>query len=199
MNEQSSAGSQVVYQTTVLTPDMVQTMIMDDSPDVIFNKLWQFFGVDIPVADIKPFDFKNVLDFVDLAFVNMLQEHPEKDWENIAIVEIEMKLVKTMVCKKCGIKYEFDEKLKNCPECKKPVEEAEESVENIKRGWKVIELWDAVRAKVYLKMCRAREGFNLRQLTEKRSFLEERVHGVPMPAGLPQEPQEKKKGGWKIW
>ena len=78
---------QVVYQTTTLTPGIVETMIMDDSPEMIFNNFWAFLGIDIPIADIQPWDFENVLDRVQQICIEILEEYPEEMWDKLEIIQ----------------------------------------------------------------------------------------------------------------
>ena len=167
MNETQpqQAATAPVYQTTVLTPNMVQALIMDDSPDMLFNKFWAFLGVDIPVADIQPWDFKNILDSVDLIFINMLQEYPESEWEKVVIAEYENQIIDGA------------------------------TVQVLVKAYKVVELWDAMRGKIYVKMCRAREGFTLKQLTESRSYVSEELHTNSVTTQ--QGPTNKSR--WRFW
>lgn len=170
MNDQQHSPSQqsgsVTYQTAVLNPSLVETMVIDDSPQILWNKFWAFLGVDIPIADIKEWDFKNILDFVDIAVFEILEEYPEEQWENVVIIE-------------------YETSTENGKTVKTPI-----------RAFKVSTLQNLLRAKTYLKMCRAREGFTLKSLTESRSFIEEKTN-APMMSMPTQQPQEK-KGGWKI-
>lgn len=162
----SQASSGTIYQTAVLTPDLISSLIMDDSPQILDNKFWQFLGVDIPVADIKEWDFKNILDFVDLEFINWLMNYPEELWESLAIVEYE------------------DVNGKLVP----------------KRYYNLIELWDSVRAKVYLKMCRAREGFTLKAVTESKTFIDERLRTMQHPLQpINADGTIKKKKRWGLF
>jgi len=158
----------VTYQTTVLTPTMVETLIKDDSPAILYDsenvQLWQFLGVDIPVADIREWDFKNIEDMIDLAFLNMLENYPESQHERVFVVEYE------------NMEVNGETKLV-------PV-----------RKMKAIELWHAVRAKVYVKMCRARNGFTMRGLTESRQFLKEETN-APMFPTMPVQAKKKKRWG----
>lgn len=173
MDEQSLPEQQrqpTYYQTAVLTPDLVSTLVVDDSPDILFDRFWAFFGVDIPVAMIMPWDFQNILDFVDISVYDYMQDWPESEWENVAIVQYEERDVN-----------------------------GERKMVAV-RAYKIIETWNTIRAKMYMKMCRAREGFTLRQLTESKSFVEERLHNMsPMNMqGVPQM-QEQGKSRWKLW
>jgi len=144
--------------------NIMERLTKDDSPDIFNNWFWEFLGVDVQNADIKPWDFKNVLDMVDIAFINILNDFKEDEWENVSIVAYN--------------------------ENRQPV-----------YAYHVTKLWDMIRAKMYLKMCRAREGFMLKQLTEKKSKTEQELRGYPgVPAPVTQggQPQEKQKEGWKF-
>lgn len=166
------------YQTAVLTPDLVNTLVTDDSPNVLFDKFWAFFGVDIPVSVIYPWDFQNILDMVDINVYNYMQDYKEEDWEDVAIVE-----------------YQEME-----------VEENEQTVRKMVpvRAYKIIETWESMKAKIYMKMCRAREGFTLRQLTESKSTstIEERLHSTTAQAPMNMQggiQYPRKQSRWKVW
>lgn len=170
MEEQETAPS--YYQTAVLTPELVNTLVRDDSPPILSENFWTFLGVDIPVSVILSFDFKNILDMVDLEFINMLEEYPEDEWENVAIVEYQERIITT----------EDGEKIKKMI----PV-----------KAYNLIETWQKMHDKTYLKMCRAREGFTLKRLTENRSIIEQDIkQRVPIGIGGQMQTKESR---WKWW
>ena len=161
-------GQQTVYQMSVLNASLVESLVKDDSPEMIENWLWSVFGVDIPVADIKDYDFKNILDMVDIELVNKLQNEAETNWDNLAVVE-----------------YVID------PETfePKPV-----------RYFLINDLWDSIRLKVYIKMCRSRDGMTFKGLTENRTISDTRFGGNMIPQGYAPAvtpPTQSKKHWWK--
>lgn len=158
-------GKQIIYQTAVLNPQLVEAMVYDDSPPALTDEFWQFLGIDIPVADIKPWDFKNILDMVDLAFAYQLYQYPEEKWDKIMIVEM--------------------------------VKDPETGEKKISRVWQLTKVWNDIRTKVYLKMCRARNGFTLDSLTKSKQELIEHSNVPFMPTGMPQINTQEKKG-WKV-
>lgn len=157
----------ITYQPAVLPASVVDTLIKDDSIDELENYLWEFIGVDIQNANIKEWDFQNVLDMVDIAFINMKAEFKEKDWNDLAIVKYKI------------IRHN-DGTITKVP----------------LRSFTIAKMWDAMRTKAYLKMCRSRDGFMLRQLTENRGSLEQKVSGSLQP--IQPEEQEKKKSRWRL-
>lgn len=169
MPEQQQGQGQIIYQTATLTPNLINTLVRDDSPDIFYEKLWQFLGVDIPVAFIEPWDFENILDMVDVAFLDMLEQYPENEWDTVAVVEYN--------------KIKTENGFEMTP----------------KNAYLIIDLWHAVSAKIYTKMCRARGGFTLKALTEQRSKMEQTIQDnrplmVQPMGGSPQ----KKKSGWSM-
>lgn len=165
MSEQEGyAGA--VYQTAVLPSNILERVIVDDSPKEILDHFWAFTGVDIRVADIKSWDFQNVLDMIEVERINYLFQYPESDWENLAIVKFH-RIVKT---DKDGNKV----------------------VENVPvTAVRLEKIIDSLKSKVYLKMCGAREGFDFRQVTESRSF--QKMEGFPA-MGAPPTVQDNGSG-----
>lgn len=162
-------SAQTVYQTATLTPNLINTLVRDDSPDLLYDKLWQFLGVDIPVAFIEPWDFENILDMVDVAFLDMMEQYPESEWDTVAIVEYS--------------KVKTGKGFKMIP----------------KNAYLLVDLWHAVSSKIYTKMCRARGGFTLKAITEQRSKIDQTIQDnrplmVQPVGGSPQE----KKSGWSV-
>jgi len=158
-------GKQIIYQTAVLNPQIVESMVYDDSPPVLTDSFWQFLGIDIPIADIKPWDFRNILDMVDLTFAYHLFQYPEEEWEKVMIVEME--------------------KDKSTGEIR------------IIRAWNLARVWNDIRTKVYLKMCRARDGFTLNALTTSRQEITEKTN-MPFAPAVPEPQQFEAKKGWRV-
>ena len=77
----------VTYQVMPNPADKIDKLIKDDSPQAIKDSFWEFMGIDIQTAKVKPHDFQNVLKMVDLWFIYKLREFPQSEWEGIKIVE----------------------------------------------------------------------------------------------------------------
>lgn len=160
------------YQLTTLTPGLADTLIKDDSPDIIQGELWQFLNTDISTANLTNIDVLNIMDMVDIAFCNLINGLPEDRWH-----EYQIKEVTWDADPKTGELIPINTKL-----------------------YPITELWDALRAKVYIKCCNARDGFLMRVLTEQRSFMrqeynEQGTNRFIPGAGMPLQETEKK--GWR--
>ena len=164
------SGDEIIYQTTVLNKDLVETLIVDDSPNVLWHKFWEFMGIDLPVAFIEPWDFENILDMVDIAFLNIIEQHPENNWDSVAILEKSRNITKDG-----------------------------QVIETLKHTYLIFPLWDSVRAKVYNKMCRARGGFTLRAITESRSKIEQNINdnSPRTPEMMQMQQANTQRSGWK--
>jgi len=73
----------VTYQIVQNPLSNVDKIIIETAPHVIKDKLWAFMGVDIQLADVQEYDFDNLLDMVDIKFLNMLKEVPERKWNDM--------------------------------------------------------------------------------------------------------------------
>lgn len=163
--------TQRIYQTIALSPDIIDKTIVDDSPLILFDEFWPFMGVDIPLANIKELDFKIIRLMARQIALDILERVGEEDWDKAQIIEYE--LVKT----KNGV---------------------EKKIKNIHR---VVELLNKIDTKVYLKLCRAREGFTLNALTVQRSQIQQNIENRSIP--IPTKPEgetttQKKKSGWGL-
>lgn len=160
---------QVSYQTAVLPSTVLENLTVDDTPELFYNHFWEFMGVDIQNAYIYPWDFDNILDMVDLAFSNFLQEFKEDLWDKVLIVAYKTETHEDGTEEKIAV-----------------------------HAYHVSKLWDMLRAKMYFKMCRSREGFALKQITESKGTLSQlqRIEGgQPIPA-MPG--QQQKEGRWRL-
>lgn len=151
--------STTTYQMVTLTPDLARETLKDESPQILQDEIWQFLNTDLHTAALTEVDFANIMDMVDIAFSNMLNGLPEDRWH-------EFKIKETTWAK----------------------DESGQLVPVTVKEFSIVELWDAVRAKVYIKCCGSRDGFLLRTLTENRSSIsqlyEERgrlLPGMPIP------------------
>lgn len=169
--DQSGSQPSTTYQLTTLTPGLADAVIKDDSPTILQGEIWQFLNVDISTANLTEVDILNIMDMVDIAFCNLINGLSEDLWHEFRIKE-------TTWAKdqKTGKVVTIDEKI-----------------------YPITELWDAVRAKVYIKCCKARGGFLMRVLTENRSSISQRYEeaGVMRMPGYPAPAQSQdKKGSW---
>jgi hypothetical protein len=183
-------NQQKIYQTTGLSPDIVDKMVVDDSPTVLFDEFWPFLGVDIPVANIEPADFKIILLQVRRQILNILERYPENKWDKIKIVEWELQAATdkngNVIMKTIG---EGENKRQEPVYVKKP-----------KMVYYLVELLNSMDAKVFGKLCRARGGFTLNALTVERSHAKQDVNDsrpVVMPVQPANQAQES-DGGWGL-
>lgn len=159
-----NATQQTTYQMVTLTPDLARETLKDESPQVLQDEIWQFLNTDLHTANLTEIDFLNILDMVDIAFSNMLNGLPEDQWHEFKIREVRWK--------------------KNA--------EGDIVPETVKE-YSITELWDAVRAKVYIKCCGARDGFLMKVLTENRSRIQQSYEGREVQGPLVQQ----KKSFWR--
>lgn len=172
MAETPPANPQVTYQMSTLTPGLSDTLLKDDSPQILQSEIWQFLTIDLATANLTEVDFLNILDMVDISFTNLLLGIPEDEWGDYKVTET------------------IWDKDPNDPTNIIPIS---------RREFPLTELWDAVRAKVYIKATKARDGFMMRILTENRSRIEQSYQelGIPRPPVLMPgqgQPQGKKWG-----
>lgn len=183
-------NTQKIYQTTGLSPDIVDKMVIDDSPTILFDEFWPFLGVDIPVADIREVDFKTILLQVRRQIINILGRYPEDKWDKIKIIEYELTAQLddsgNVVMKTTG----EGDNIKTEPVY----------VRVPKHTYNLVELLDSLEAKVYAKLCRARNGFTLNALTVERSHARQDVNDnrpMVMPDRNDTQAQET-SGGWGL-
>ena len=159
------------YQMTTLTPGLAERLIQDGSPATVLNELWQFLNTELMTANLTEVDFLNIMDMVDIAFANMLTGIPEDLWPEFMIAEQV---------------WDTDPKTGKLVLVKT-------------REYHMVDLWDATRAKVYIKCTNSRDGHLIRTLTEQRikQLYEER--GVPHTPGMavPMPADSDQSGGWK--
>jgi len=179
-----------IYQMTALSPDIVDKIVIDDSPTILFDEFWPFLGVDIPVANIQPTDFKIILLQVRRQILNILERYSESKWDEIKIVEYELaaQLDKqgNVVMRTIGTGETARQE---------PV-----YVKMPKHVYNLVELLNSLDSKVYAKLCRAREGFTLNALTIDRSHSRQDVNDN-RPVMLPQQQPaqaEESSGGWSL-
>jgi len=157
---------QVTYQMVTLTSALAEQLIKDDSPQLVITDIWEFMNTALMTANLTYVDFQNILDFVDLRFANMLLGVEESFWDGVAIKETVLDRDEN------GQLYEVHTKSMN-----------------------IMQLWDEVKAKVYIKCCNSRDGHLLKALTvqrtETKGFYEEHGTGAA-------QPQQEKKSGWRI-
>ena len=178
---QASGSSGITYQTAVLTPGIIQEIIQDDSPMKLTAEFWEFLGVEIPISDIRDYDFNTILLLVNQRFYNILERYPENKWDDIQIVEYEDNVKETTEKGENGeeVTYRTIEKI-------------------VARAWNLLEVWGSIETKVRLKMYRARDGFTLDRLTTSRSFVKEESNIPQMyPSQAPQS--QGNKGGWRFF
>lgn len=170
MGDGQSQGTSVTYQMVTLTPGLADTLIKDDSPDILQTEIWQFLSLDISAANLSYVDMLNILDYVDIAFCNFLCGIAENDWDKFKIEEVTW--------------------AKNPEDPKNPIKVSS-------KVYVITELWDAIRAKVYIKCCKSRDGFLMRQLTESRSQISQDIRQQQSGfGGYP--PQQENKKHWGI-
>ena len=169
MSEQQGQGN-TTYQLVTLTPGLADVVIRDDSPEVLQGEIWQFLNTDISTANLTEVDVLNIMDMVDICFCNLINGLPEDRWH-----EYEIKETTWDADQGTGKMVPINEKI-----------------------YPINELWDAVRAKVYIKCCNARGGFLMRVLTEQRSLMRQEYEerGVNRLPGVPMPGQESEKKRW---
>lgn len=157
------------YQLTALTTGLAERLLQDGSPKTVLNELWQFLSTDLMTANLTDVDILNVMDMVDIAFVNMLTGLPEDLWSDFRIKETVWDKDPT-TGKMIAVQV---------------------------RDYHIVELWDAIRAKVYIKCTNARGGHLIHTLTEQniKQLYEERGTG-PQAPGKPPGIIDK-IAGWK--
>lgn len=168
--DQQSQGG-TTYQLVTLTPGLADKVLVDQSPDILQGEIWQFLNTDLTTANLTEIDILNIMDMVDIAFCNVINGLSEDKWHEYQVKEV------TWDTDPEGNLIPVNEKI-----------------------YPITELWDAVRAKVYIKCCNARNGFLMRVLTEQRSLMRQeyeergvnRFPGMPMPG---QEETGKKRWG----
>lgn len=175
---------------TSLSPDVVDRIVVDDSPTILFDEFWPFLGVDIPIANIEPTDFRIILLQVRRQILNILERYPESKWDEIQIIEYELQA-------------KLDEKGKVVMHTKgqgdnKKLEPVYVKVP--KQKYRLVELMNSLESKVYAKLCRARGGFTLNAMTIERSHMRQDVNDN-RPVVMPQQQDvqaQDSDGGWGL-
>jgi hypothetical protein len=162
---QPQAGG-ITYQLATLTPQLSDSIIKDDSPQILQDEIWQFLSVDLSSANLTDIDMLNILDFVNIAFANMLNALPEDQWDKFVIQEVQWVQLEDKTIEK-----------------------------RVLKEYVINELWDAMRTKVYIKCCKSRGGFIMRQLTESRSQVSQDIRQTSTGG----EAAQAKKSGWRFW
>ena len=184
-----------VYQTTSMTPDVIDRIVVDDSPAVLFDEFWAFMGSNIPVANIKEHDFKIILLMVRRQILNILERYPESKWDKIKVIEYEM----APRTDKQGNIVMKQTKMKNA-DGEEEIKEEPIYEKHIKHSYLLVELLNSLHSKVYLKLCQGREGFTLDALTMERSQVKQDLtESRPMVvAQQPTGPAQQSEGGWGL-
>lgn len=166
-NANPTVYSGTVYQNSIVPAHVLEGILMGvKQPTSLLRQFWEFQDLDIRVADIKSFDFQNVLDMIDLAVYMELFQKEEKDWSGVRFQETERVMLKT--------------------------EKGDKLVDVVTLDMPIDQLQQALKAKMYQKMCSAREGFAFRQLTESHTSQE--LKGYPQEQNpLQPTPQGDKK------
>jgi hypothetical protein len=166
----------VSYQMTTLTPGLADRLIRDSSPATVAEEMWPFLNNEIMTANLTQIDIENIMDMTDIQLIDMLTGIHESKWNNFAIVE-----------------KQWD---------KDPADPTGQRMKVIAvRTYPITELWDALRAKVYIKCCNSRGGHLLKTLTENRSSInqvyEERGTGIATQQPQGQAMPQQESGGWR--
>lgn len=166
----SNSSQGVSYQTAILPQTVLEQLTVDDTPDLFYNYFWEFMGVDIQNANIMPWDFDNILDMIDIKVCEILQEYPEESWDDVVIVKYKKRIQTGRIIKE-------------------PI-----------YAFHLTILWSSMKAKAYLKMCRAREGFALRQITETKGHLtqHQKIEGGDYAVAAQQDNNPQKNKDWKL-
>lgn len=172
---------QKTYQITSLSPDVIDRIVVDDSPTILYDEFWAFLGVDIPIANIQEHDFKIIRLMVRRQILNILERYKEDEWDKIMIVEYEYIPQK-------------DDDGNLVMNGDKPV-----LIKRQKAVYRLVELINSLDSKVYVKLCRARDGFTLNSLTVERQQIKQDVSDN-RPVILPQQPLQQQEQGntWGI-
>ena len=184
----SQQQQQRVYQVTNLSPDLIDRVVIDDSPKILFDEFWPFMGVDIPIANIQEHDFKIIRLMARRQILNILERYCEKDWDKIAVIEYEL-VPKTGADGKIIIDNSNPDKPK-----------AEYERKEVRR-YLIVELINSLDAKLYTKLCRAKEGFTLNALTVDRTQIRQDVSDnrpVVMAPPIAQGQASENTGGWGL-
>jgi hypothetical protein len=204
MGEEGNQKS-TVYQVQKISPSVIQVIVNDDAPEAVAAAMFQFFGIDIPIAFIDRTDFENVLVFVDLGIANMVSKIPVWEWDEFRVQEAKKFTDYIGYGCECGFMRPTPPSTGEvvlCPTCSSKGKESvikpyyESRVEVI-REWDIPSLRDAVRTKVYLKMCRGYEGFNFKGLTEDKTSIKHETNQLPAVVVPQNAAPEGKKGGWR--
>lgn len=168
-------AEQVSYQASTLPENILSNLVKDDSPEIFNADSWPFMGADIQNADVRPWDFKNVLDMVDISILKKLEEYPLKHWDVARIQKLKAVLDK----------------------------EHQRIIQIVESEYHITRYWAQLYAKTYNKMMRARNGFQINALTTTRGILQQsqELRGYNPAAlamgGQPVQAQQK-TGGWKL-
>jgi hypothetical protein len=166
------ANPTTTYQLTTLTPGLAERLLQDASPTTVLNEFWQLLTTELMTANLTQVDFDNILDMVEKAFANMLTGIPEDLWPEFRIKETVW------------------DKDSNTGELKAITT----------KEYTIVEFWDQIYTKVYIKCCNSRDGHLIKALTEQRiKQLYEERGGImkPMPGtAMPMAVQDK-DGGWR--
>lgn len=183
------ADTNKIYQTTAMSPDIVDKIVIDDSPTILFDEFWPFLGVDIPVANIQKSDFKIILLQVRRQILNILERYPEEMWDKIQIIEYELAVKQdadgNVVMRTVGT---------GDNERQEPV-----YIKVPKHKYNLVELMNGLDSKVYAKLCRGRDGFTMNALTVERAHTKQDI-ADSRPVVTPSRPENQtgEGGGWTL-
>lgn len=163
---QESQQGGVTYQIATLTPGLAEVMVKDASPQILQEAFHEFLNADMSSANLSYIDSQTMRDMVNRSIMNFLSGIPEDQWDKVKIQEVV---------------WDKD------PKTGKPIP-------IVQKEYNINELWDAIDTKVFVKCCKAKDGFLMRTLTESKSS----VNQVYEQRGVPGVPQEQ-KSGWKFW
>jgi len=164
MQEGQQQQGGITYQIATLTPGLADVMVKDASPQVLQDAFHEFLNADISAANLSYIDTQTLRDMVNRSIMNFLNGIPESEWDKVKIQEII---------------WDKDKNGKLIP--------------IVQKEYNINELWDAIDTKVFVKCCKAKDGFLMRTLTESRSQVSQlyEQRGVPGP--------QQEKSGWRFW
>jgi hypothetical protein len=176
-------------------PVFVKELMQDDSPQMLKNRLPEFFNNETALGFYDEKDRKMMMIYHKISMLSALRECKPRQFNRIKYQDVEKKVIFLGRCVTCSFETQ-DRQFTTCPRCLDKGAEvpltwftANQATINYELSW--CEMFHRSQPMVYNKGTRARGGSTFRGLTEDKSTIKQELTNTG-GMGMPQ-PEKKKR------